>query len=53
LRELALPAGCKPDGRCLIAALLGSIPSPVSTRRPFGREPGPGPAGVDATVAAG
>jgi len=30
LRELALPAGCKPVERGLTAALLGSIPSPVS-----------------------
>ena len=30
-RGLALPAGCKPVGRRLIAAPLGSIPSPVSS----------------------
>jgi hypothetical protein len=30
-RDLAIPAGCKPVERRLTAALLGSIPSPVST----------------------
>jgi len=48
LRELALPAGCKPVGHRLIAAPLGSIPSPVS----IGRGAGPGRAGPGATVAA-